>query len=353
MSPAMRVVLGMAGVAVVASATWANIVHAGSWSTPDALVMIAVATLVALGTAGADATWRGGRRVWAVALGLCLCAGEVFVMASVIEREIATRETRVAPLLEAKARREAAQTRIAAAETATKEAAAAVVSEAAKPGCRRECAALLKDNALRAEEELAAARGALAALPAVRSAAPLAEHIGMPGWAYELGLAILRSLAVFGGSIAIGLTIHATGRLHGRDRDAAEQPSAVTAEPMATRVAMNGDWPSPAILEAPAIPRVALAAPANDAVGGEIGNVTLFMAECVRPSKRSRIEVGDLYAAYEAWCRARGLAAKARPYFAADASAVIEHVGIATADKGDKVYLIGARLTGVTIEAAE
>jgi hypothetical protein len=184
---------------VVGAATHLNVAHAGGYASSDAPLIIIAAVLLAVGTGLTITAWREGARIGALALGLCVFAGEGYWLATNAERELAAREALALPVAEAAAKREAAQKRLAEALAAKKKADDAAIYEAAKRDCRANCAALLQDAKRDAESELTAARNALDNLPALRSATPLADRLGIAAWAWDLIVAGLRSLLVIGG----------------------------------------------------------------------------------------------------------------------------------------------------------
>jgi hypothetical protein len=171
-----RLLGAIAGAGVVGAATHLNVMHAGGYVAGDAPLIITAAVLLAIGTGTAITAWRDGARVAAVALGVCVLAGECYWLATNAERELAARDALALPVAEAVAKRAAAQKRLEEAQVAKRQADAATISEAAKAGCARNCAALLDGANRSAESELAAARAALAGLPAVRSVTPLADR---------------------------------------------------------------------------------------------------------------------------------------------------------------------------------
>jgi hypothetical protein len=220
-----RILAGIAGLGVVAAATHLNVMHAGGYQSGDAALIIAAAVLLAIGAGAAAAVWRDGDRFPALALALCVVAGECYWLAMNAERELAAREAIARPVAEAAAKRAAAEKRIEEAQTAKRQADAAAISEAAKPGCRVNCAALLESAKRSAETELAAARAALAGLPALPSVTPLADRIGVPAWLWDLVVAGLRSLLVIGGSIALALVHPVRRRVHAETPRLAPAPA--------------------------------------------------------------------------------------------------------------------------------
>jgi Arm DNA-binding domain len=133
---------------------------------------------------------------------------EVYWLCTNAEREIAQREQQVMPVAAARDRHLAAGRRLGEAEAGKRAADAAAISEAAKPGCKVNCAQLLSAAQLRATQELAEARASLAALPQAQAVDGLAARLGVAAWAWDLWMAALRSIGVMGASIGVGLALH-------------------------------------------------------------------------------------------------------------------------------------------------
>ncbi|OYW53031.1 MAG: hypothetical protein B7Y80_18920 [Hyphomicrobium sp. 32-62-53] len=207
-SGVLRVLAVIAGTAVIAAATHANVVHAGGYGSNDAALIIAIAALLAVGMGFVSATFAEGRRLSAILLGICILSGETYWVLLNAEREFVARDALTAPVAEAQRKYSDAQHRVETAAQAKRSADAAAISEAAKRDCASNCANLLLDARDRADAELAAARSALAAMPVPPSAVPLPERLGIASWAWDLIMAASRALAVLGGSLAIGLALH-------------------------------------------------------------------------------------------------------------------------------------------------
>ena len=230
-----RVLGGISGVGVLGAATQLNVAHAGGYASSDAPLIIAAAVLPPCRDGGLRSRHDGRAQLGALALGLCGSPAR--------GRELAAREAVALPVAEAAAKREAAQKRLTDAEAAKKK--ANDVSEAAKRDCRTDCAALLQVAKRDAENELTAARKALEDLPAVGSATPLADRLGLAAWAWDLIVAGLRSLLVIGGSLAIALALHPKRAAR---RSVAERPATrARSEPVRE--------PAPLLIAAPVNPR--------------------------------------------------------------------------------------------------
>lgn len=358
-----RVVVAIAGLAVVAAATHVNVLHAGGYENGDAWLIITVAALLALGMAYAAICWQDRRYAGAIMLGLCLVAGEVYWLATNAEREIAKRDEIAAPLIEAQAKREKAEARVVAAKAAVaiagnaeesrlstaieaqRSAAAAAVSEAAKPGCRANCANLLMDAKDRAEAEVRAARAAvdaarakaesevnaaeaaLAAMPAARSAAPLPAKLGLAPWAWDLIMAGLRSIAVVGGSIAIALA------LHPHHSGEAGKPKEMAAK---------------ADVAAPDVPKKTRAQPATLRIAppkvDDREHVAQFLRATLRPDPEGSASLRRLHARYADWCEAQTLQPLPPAELGHHLRTIVDAIGLEVEPQGKDVVVRGAAL---------
>lgn len=357
-----RTLAALAGLAVVAAATHANVLHAGGYGTTDAWLIITVAALLALGMGYAAIVWRDGNKAGAIALGLCLLAGEVYWLASNAERELAQRDELAAPMLEAKARYAQAENRVAEAKKAlatagataqrrldeavkaSRDAADAAVSEAAKPGCRANCAKLLMDAKDRAEAELRNARSAvdaaiaraeadvdsaeaaLAALPTPRTAAPLPEKLGFAPWAWDLFLAGLRSIAVVGGSIAIALALHPRASVEARKAD---DSKTTVSEP--SSYPARRKTPTTALQIAP--PKI-----------DSREHVAEFLRATLRPDPEGSASLRRLHARYTDWCEAQTLQPLPPAELGQHLRTIVDAIGLEVEPEGQDVVVRGAAL---------
>lgn len=355
-----RIAAVLAGLAVVGAATHANVLHAGGYGTSDAYLIMTVAALLAIGMGYAVIAWKDGHKAGAIMLGFCLVAGEVYWLATNAEREIATREADAAPLrgeLAKRAKAEqrvndaksalatvgaTAQSRIDAALTAKTAADTAAVSEAAKPGCRANCAKLLMDAKDRAERELRDARAALAsatakaeqeakdalalldALPAAPSAAPLPERLGLASWAWDLIMAGLRSLAVVGGSIAVALALHPRATAVQQQADA---PRAPVARPVV------------ADIQRPQSKALRLAPPA-----AEQEHVAAFLRAVLKPDPEGSASLRRLYGQYPEWCEARNLEPLPPAELGKHLRTIVDAIGLEVRPEGRDMVVRGAAI---------
>jgi hypothetical protein len=358
-----RTLAVLAGVAVIAAATHANVLHAGGYETSDSWLVITIAVLLALGAGYCAIAWGEGHKIGAVLLGLCLVSGEVYWLLTNAEREIAKRDELAAPLRDASVKYAAAEKRVEEARAAlatageraqarvsdalkAKQAAdAAAVSEAAKPGCRKNCVDLLKDAKDRAESELREARArvdaarseadvelkaaetALAALPIPRNASPLPTRLGFAPWAWDLVMAALRSLAVVGGSIAVALALHPHRKLDTAQSDnTAPKQSETAPAPVMLRKAQ----PKPALK---ALPRP-----------DDQEHVAAFLRAVLRPDPEGSASLRRLYGQYPEWCEARDIT----PLPAADLGkhlrTIVDAIGLEVEPEGKDMVVRGAAL---------
>jgi hypothetical protein len=210
--------------------------------------------------------------------------------------ELATkRKDALAELAAAESARPATaeSSRVNAAEAAQKTADAAVRDKAADKGCRENCRMLLQSAVDAAQREVAAARAEFdeltskesarledcrtaaravaATLPPERSATPLADRLHVPGWALDLLVAALRSIAANGLGAAL-IAFGAHGKSERVNRRPAEQTTLRTI--------------------------VAISLPASTARDHAIR----FSRDVLTPSD-ANTPVAKLHPAYLRWCR--------------------------------------------------
>jgi hypothetical protein len=241
-----------------------------------------------------------GRRLGAIVLGLCILSGEAYWLFLNAEREIAARAAIAAPVAEARAAHDAARQRVkdsGAALTrigetprlkralADKAAADQVVVEsAALRGCASNCRKLLEKQVEMADHEVSMARAeislarsagqrelgdareVLASLPKPLSVTPLPDRLGFAPWAWDLIMAVLRSLAVVGASLAIGLAVHPRRRSQATE----------VAEPQSIEIT---------------------ATPVN-----KRQHVAQFLSSTLRPDPAAGASLRELHVRYGEWC---------------------------------------------------
>jgi hypothetical protein len=363
----IRVLAGLAGLALVCSAAHVTIMSGGGYSQTAAIVTMALAIGVTVGAAALGAAAGHGRLALAIAIGLGLAAGEAYALLSTSERVIVAREAAQVPLRDALKRHQDAERRVSEARTAldkvgevqttsTREVAAkasleaanrAIVEKAALPGCRENCRQLLqtqadearreletaqrdvanqgKERRQKAERELATAEQALETSPLPGSATPLADRLGIQPWLLDIIAAGLLSLGVNGlGAALIALAAHGKAKPEPIVIERTTAPIVLTPEPAKPKAI------APANV-------VALPNPTH-------GRVSRFVAEQLEPASRGKIEVVDLYKAYASWCERVALQAFDVNEFGDQLQQALEIAGITTKAQRDKVYLVGVGL---------
>ncbi len=301
----IRILAALCALAVIAAATHKNVLAGGGWASPDAAFIVAVAALLAVGTAFAAATWSEGRRIAASLVLLGVVGGEVYWLATNADRELTAREAALRPAREAALARQAAEARVyeataslaawqppprlAAATAALSEINATIAAKAAERGCASNCRALLQDQAVAAateltaaraaseaersalEQEVAEARAALAATPSPPVHATVAGALGVPAWAYDVTLAGLRGLVIMTASLVLGLVLH-------------RHPA------------------SPIAPASPSSFDVARPAPQRDAKA----EANSFALARLYPDENARVSLREVQHAYVDWCSERG-----------------------------------------------
>ena len=306
----------LAGGAVVAAATHANVAHAGGYQSADAPLLITLALLLSIGMGFCGYVWRNGQRFGAVILGLCIISGEAYWVLTNTEREIAAREERDAPAMRAYEARAEAEQQVEKAEAAVRAAGDAVTTEASKKDCLKNCAAMLTAAAAAARNELATARNVLSNTPRPLSPAPLPARLGVAPWLWDLVMAGLRSLAVVGGSLAIGMSGHAARASH----PPAESVSA------SALVGRKRKVPRPSPLRA--IP------PPN-----RRDHVASFLRSAIRPDPEGQTSLRALHRRYCEWCDGEGLSAIE---LGRELRAIIDALGLQCKEAGRDVIVHGA-----------
>jgi hypothetical protein len=349
----VRVLAGVVGLAILAFVVHAAIMASGGYGTPAAPLMMALGAGLAAGALAVGVAWDEGRRALGLCLLVALLAGEAWALLQTGERTISHRDQQQAPLRDAADKRAKALERVEAAEAAlaaigetprlikaqkAKTAAdAAVVAKAAEKGCVQNCARLLQAQVDAAAADVAAARaeidttraGAagkvkqaradLALLPLPPSASPLADRLGVEPWKLDLAAAALASVAA-NGLAAFLLTFAA----HGRPR----RPLVIDVTPA----------PPAASASAPAV-TVDAAAPAG--VRDPRAEADRFARTTFRPSKRGRVRLAEVRAAYRAWCLKHGLDPLPDLEIGAALSALFSDVGLYRRGKGASAVIVG------------
>jgi hypothetical protein len=272
----MRSLAIIAGALLIGAAAHVSISVTGSYTSPMAAITAAVAFGLIVGAICIGRAWRERRFAIAWCLIASLVAGEAYAVILTAERVVATREAQQAPIRDAESARFALADRLAKAEATKKAANEAAIAKSAEKHCLANCRQLLQDQIAAAQAELDAARTALEALKPPASSTPLADRLGVAGWALDLITAALASIAANG----LGAALVAFGA-HGAHRET-ETPQTTTVAPLA-----------------------AVPAPARSAIdhAARFGRAMLRPADVATP-------VDKLYAAYLDWCHQLG----SKPY---------------------------------------
>lgn len=239
----MKLLSIIVGLGILFGVAHITILRTGGYADPHAVLVLAIAAGVGLGSVATGLAWREHRRPLAVFIAGAMLAGEMFGIIQTGERILMERESVQAPIRAAIAARKQAEDRVHRAETAvanqptssprlekalTSKAAAddAVLAKASEKNCAANCRVLLERQIASAEAELRAARDeiegtkiaaetelatAKATLNAMgtppSSEAPLATHLGLPGWAIDLitaGLGAVGANGLAAGLLAFG-----------------------------------------------------------------------------------------------------------------------------------------------------
>ena len=75
-----------------------------------------------------------------------------------------------------------------------------------------------------------------------------------------------------------------------------------------------------------------------------VGEVEAFLETCVVPEKGSELEVGDLYAAYRAWCDQTKKEMLSVESFAEAFAVICESTAVLTRPRGMKVFCLDVKL---------
>jgi hypothetical protein len=232
-----------------------------------------------------------------------------------------------------------AKKRVEEAEKVKTRADDAALAQAALPGCRVNCAALLTNAKQAAEAELRDARTALATLPPDKSSASLAVNLGVSHWAWDLFMASLRGLAIIGGSIAVGLALHPRRRIEARvERVATDDP------PRQSEVLETFKTARP---KRPASPRRALgssplaitARPVN-----EREHVSKFLLIALRPDPAATVSLRQLHQSYPAWCREQSVDPLAPAVLGQHLRSIVDAIGLKCERTDGDMLIRGAAL---------
>ena len=306
-----RVLVSIAGLGVIAAATHANVMHAGGYSSGDAPLIIAVALLLTIGMGYVGVAFADGGRLMPFVLFMCICAGEFIWVGTNAQREFESRAAASAPSLKAIVKHNEAKARFDKAEAAKAQADAAAASEASKRDCLKNCALILQGSQDKAQQEVEAARIALEAAPLPGELSPLAVKLGIEPWAWDLIMAVLRSFAVMGGSIAVGMAWHPRRK----------QPVAAV--------------PIPAVSQAPQI----LLRPVN-----KREHVAKFLQTTIKPDPVGAASLRDLYDRYLDWCDTLLVDPLPADELGSELRSIVDAIGLECRNRGKDVIVRGAAL---------
>lgn len=320
-----RLLVTLAGIGVIGAATHANVEHAGGYASPDAPIIISLAFLLSVGIAFCGYLWGSRQRLGAVILGACILSGEAYWVLTNTEREIAAREERDAPVLRAIEARDKAEKRVARAETALVGANADVAASAAKKDCARNCAMLLAAAVTAATTELSEARTELSKTPRPTSVAPLPARLGIAPWLWDLIMAGLRSLAVVGASIAVGLATH-------RQRTTSPGRIQIVEKPVPL-VAKQRSLAPPRRKRTPEI------------VHSARNHAAEFGIRCMQPDPHGEARMLQVHERYKTWCSENSKPRLPAPQLAQELAELLTHAGIHVEDRGGGDLVVrGVRL---------
>lgn len=185
----------LAGAAALAVGAWA-VIEAGHLTGAQAAVpcVLGILTFVGARTVG-RASRISLAMAGTIAFGLISTEAVNFILSG--DRIVVESEARQSGVRAAIARHDYATKELAKASDDLKAANAASVAEAAKPGCKANCRALLEAQVTNATTALNDARKLASANPKpTASGTPLADRLGVPAWAIDLTAAALTSISL-------------------------------------------------------------------------------------------------------------------------------------------------------------
>jgi len=366
----IRLASVLVGLAILGAAAHVNIAYTGGYNTPHAILTLAVAAGLAVGSLAVGAAWADRR--WAIACVIlaALLAGEAFALSSTAERLVAHREAAQAPIREAKERREMAAKRLADAEAALAQAEEAKSSDrlakavetrlsarssdrlrlaeeskvaadraalekAAERSCAANCRVLLQDQVARAAAEVSAARAELEALAetASREIKAAEDEIAGRYAAAEVAVKVARA-----------------------DLDAARMPP--SASPLADRLGVTA-WIFDVVVAALGSVSANGLAAGLIAFGGHRprvraaddgpsapthGRVDAFAADLLHPRIGSSVGLTQAYRSYSAWCNQNGRTPVSPDIFAEEFAELLKRLGVPVRFNGPVPILLDVAL---------
>ncbi|MEQ1694338.1 MAG: hypothetical protein ABL901_00720 [Hyphomicrobiaceae bacterium] len=184
----------MATGAGILAASTAAVIQSGGVTGPDAALVAALAAGVGIGSLLLPRAKKG----MALAIIAGLVCGEGFNLMSSAERIITRRDNAASSVNHDNSANQAAQDRLTAALKAQQDQRDQATEAVSMPSCAVQCRALLERQATDIAREVEEARREVGRVPAVRSAAPLAERLGWQPWALDLIAAVLLSVGTNG-----------------------------------------------------------------------------------------------------------------------------------------------------------
>lgn len=329
-----RIIAGVMGVSIIAAGAHYSILGNGGYNLTTAPLFLALGMAI---VGGAVVAGSAESRAIGIGLVLCMFAAEGYQLTQTAERTAGMAEARQAPLRDAVVAREKAAARVSEAEAALarlanmprlsnaeaakKAADETVRGDAAKPGCARNCRALLEQQISDAQKELDAARSeveqakdgarqeldraraALALLPVAPSATPLADRTGIAQWKIDLLSALLISLGINGSGAFL------TAFAFERRRDDVE---VVQLETMKSRN------------------------PTKEA--------RRFVRERFTPVDGSRVSVATIWNVYHDWCERNGLEPLDDQEIAQSLKKLFDAAGLIQEGAGPRAAIVGIDL---------
>jgi hypothetical protein len=393
------------GLILLAATAHIAIAQSGGYGTPHSFIVLAVAAGVGVGALTIGVAWSERRRGLAFAILIALLCGEAWGLLATGERIIAGREQIQAPLRDQANQHRAAvaalqlaesikpvhadRSRLVAAERRKQLADDAARAAATDKNCRDNCRLLLQaavdaafaevtaarreitahDSAQTAEinNKIQAATLALRENPMPKSAAPLADRLGLPAWTLDLVTAALGSIAANG--LAACMLAFGVHRRRSIDPAASLPPI-----PLAIVEVVPDDQralPAPvsvAAAVAPARPVQRKPKPIQDRPRNEnvrndtpssnadqvtkTGDVMAFAVAKLYPDARGTVLLTIAHAAYRNWCMATGCQPVDPGVFADDFAKIVRTLKLTAHMSPQGLIIRGATIPDVKSNAA-
>lgn len=319
----IRILGALIALGVIAAFTYLNVMHSGGFGAPDAPLIIAVAAMMAVGSTLCGWAWRHSGKLGAIVLGLCLIVGECYWIATNADRDFTARSAALQPENDARLRRADLQRRLEDARANRDGARKALTDQAPLPGCRKECASLLRANVAAALQSYTDAQAALDALPPARDAKTLAEQFNIAEWQWDALLSLARGLMAMGASVALGLVLHPKKRTQ-----------ELTPKPLA-----------PKKLEVVQTPQRLMPPPKRSPPRADATKVLVdFGSERIKRDATGKVHMRDVLLAYEDFCAQNLEMPLDRTLFVRKFADLCEHAGLTVELQGRDAYIVGAKL---------